>query len=371
MTNRFVTQAVLAMILLLTANGPASAATEIVYGTYSEPRATLNKDGLTPWMEDVKKRSNGSLTFNFVPGGALVGTKTTLPSIRDGLVDGGMVVALYYVSDLPVNNVVTSLSGVGGDARVDAAAAIETTLFDCAGCLEEWERWNLKYISGYSSSGYSLLCAKPAKTLDDVRGRKVRAPGSLGRMAVALGMTPLNITVTETYEGLQRGQLDCTFGPPGWLQTFGLVDVAKHVILTERGSAFGGSMLNINTDKWKSLTKDQRRALVNAAALGVTGMVYGYIDEDREALRTAQEKGVQVVQPDAPTKAALDKYAAAEPRVNVNAATERGMKNAQAITDAFLKNHARWREIVSKIGDDRHAYQAALQREIFDRYPLD
>jgi len=361
----------LAFAATLGASGAAIAQTEIVYGSYSAPAATLNSAGLTPYLEKVEELSGGGLRTQLIAGGALVGTKTTLPGIRDGIVDGGMVVALYHPTDLPINNTMTGLMAFGGDGRVDAAAAIETTLFDCPSCLREWENWNVKYIAGYSTTGYSVICTEPANSLEDLAERRIRAPGGSGRMAVALGMTPVNLTVTETYEGLQRGQVDCTFAQAGWLRSFSLADVAKHVMLTETGSALGGSLLNLRLDKWKELTEDQKRALVDAAPTGVAGFVFGYMAEDEAALEEARQRGVTAVAPPAEVMEVLRRHAEADVETVVSLSEERGVENAEEISAAFLKNHEKWQRIVAERGHTREGYEAALRDEIFSRFPID
>src|SRR3546814_11506556 len=82
-------------------------------------------------------------------------------------------------------------------------------------------------------------------SLDELKGKKIRGPGAIGRMATAVGAVPVNVTITESYEGLQRGQIDCTFGAAGWLDTYSFGDVAKYVTMISIGGAFGGPMLNI------------------------------------------------------------------------------------------------------------------------------
>jgi len=363
--------AISSMAAMLVASGAAIAQTEIVYGSYSPPSASLNSAGLVPYLEKVEELSEGTIQTQLIAGGALVGTKTTLPGIRDGIVDGGMVVALYYPTDLPVNNTITGLVALGGDGRVDAAASIETTLFDCPTCIEEWEKWNAKYISGYSTTGYSLICVEPASSLQDLAGRKVRAPGGFGRMADALNMVPVNLTITETYEGLQRGQVDCTFGPPGWLRNFSFSDVAKHVMLTQTGSTFGGSLLNLRLDKWSELTDSQKKAVIDAAPAAVAGYVLGYMAEDETALEEAKQKGVTAVEAPDDVMEMLRQHGMADVETVVKLSEERGVENAEEIAAAFVKNHEKWQKIVAERGATQDGYEAALRDEIFSRFPMD
>src|SRR3546814_18081024 len=90
---------------MFTAGGMAAAvpvhATEIIYGSSNAPTATLSKDGALPWLDEIKRLSNGEITYQFIGGGALVGTKTALTGIPDGIVDDPMNVDPSYTTKQP------------------------------------------------------------------------------------------------------------------------------------------------------------------------------------------------------------------------------------------------------------------------------
>jgi TRAP-type transport system periplasmic protein len=364
LTREMVCAAAVGLLLL---SAPARAQTEIIYGSYNPPTATNSKGGAFPWLDEVKRLSNGSITYKFVGGGALVGTKTSLAGMRDGIVDAAMIVDLYYPSELPVSNVMAGLGSLLKDARVAIAAVTEVQMLHCPDCVKELEKYNVKFLGGYSTAAYNLLCTSPASSLAELKGKKIRAPGAIGRMATAIGAVPVNITVTETYEALQRGQIDCTFGAAGWLDTYSLGDVAKHVTLIKTGGAFGGPMFNLRVDKWKALKPAERKILLDAAPIGVAGASFAYEADDDVALSKASQKGYKVVEPSADLRAALEKFADEDAAVVIKQATGRGVKNAAAIIDAYRAANKKWTEIVAKVGNDKAAYIEALRREIYSK----
>jgi len=331
--NRSATGLTAALGMLVAATGlatasPASAATEIIYGSYNPPSSTVSRFGAIPWLEEVQQKSNGSITYKFVGGGALVGTKTSLAGIRDGVVDAAMIVNLYYPTDIPVSNLLGALGSLHKDARISAAAVTEVNMLQCPECVKEMENFNIMFLGGYSTSAYNLLCSKPIVSLDDLKGKKIRAPGAMGRMASAIGAVPVNVTITETYEALQRGQVDCAFGSAGWLEVYSFGDVAKNVTMIRTGGTFGGPMLNISLDKWKALTSAERKILLDAAPVGVAGAAFGYENDDKAALAKANEKGYVVKEPAPDLTATVAAYSKADPAEVVKQATERGVKNA-------------------------------------------
>jgi TRAP-type transport system periplasmic protein len=52
---------------------------------------------------------------------------------------------------------------------------------------------------------------------------------------------------------------------------------------------------------------------------------------------------------------------------NIEVAKAAGVKNAEAILDAYLASYEKWKGIMAQIGDDRERYIEALKREIYDK----
>lgn len=360
------------LTLSLATLGTAGQATDLIYGSYLSPVHGNNKFGAQRFIEEAERVSDGELSFQFIPGGALVGAKTTLEGIRDGIVDSGIVVALYHPSDLPYNSIITNLTAFGGNTAAVAGALNETTLLDCPQCMKEWENWNVKHFGAYSTSGYKFLCAQEVKSLKDIKGWRIRAAGATGRWVSHLGATPVNIPVTDTYEALQRGQVDCTVGSLSWLRTFSLGDVAKYVYDMPSGAYFGGSIANVNTSRWKSLSDIEKQAIIAAAPKAVSGAtVMGYIGDDKEYLEKGGEAdGVTINTPSEEELALLEEYRKSEAALVIKMAQDAGLEGAEEIVNAFLTNLKKWEGIVAETGDDVIKYEEALKSEIYSKLEM-
>ena len=361
-------RAIIAAGLLCLSLPQLANAEDILYGSYVGPNHGHNVYGLKRFFDDATKQ-DPDLKFKLVPGGALVGAKTTLAGVRDGVVDGGLIVSLYHTNDLPYNAVIADMAAWTGRAAVNAGAVNETTLLDCPGCMKEWEKWNIKHLGAYASTPYAVICRVPVKSLADLKGKKIRGAGALGRWITALGGVPVNATISEVYEGLQRGQLDCTVGSPGMMKSFSFWDVAKYILDVPSGGYLGGSMINMNLDRWKGLSDAAKKAYIHAAAAGVRGStIDGYRGDDLRAEAQFKERGITMTEPTADVVAMLDKHRKAEIAVVIATAKKRGVENPEAIVNAYLKNIAKWNKIVDKIGpDDGDAFEAALRTEIYDK----
>ncbi len=347
---------------------PAAAQTEeILYGSYVGPNHGHNVYGLSRFFKEATAAAP-DLTFKLVSGGALVGAKTTLAGIRDGIVDGGLVVVIYHTDDLPYNALIGDMAAWSADAASNAGAVNETTLQGCPECMKEWESWNIKHFGAYASTPYNIICKDPVESLADLKNKKIRGAGSVGRWIEALGATPVNATISEVYEGLQRGQLDCTVGSPGMMKSFSFWDVAKNILEVPSGAYMGGSMINMNMDRWNSLSDEQKAAYIHAAPGGVRGSTMdGYQGDDQRAAAEFAARGVTVREPKKDVTSLLESYRDAELQIVLETARSRGVKDPEKIAETFLRNMEKWQAISAEIGNDGDAFEQKLREEIYDK----
>jgi len=103
---------------------------------------------------------------------------------------------------------------------------------------DELQAQNLRVIKWTVPSPYKLLCNKAINTSADLKGLKVRAVGGayVPIWMEAYGMVPTRVQATEIREGLQRGTLDCNFGPIEWTPFSDLQKVAPYLSDLNTGS---------------------------------------------------------------------------------------------------------------------------------------
>lgn len=348
------------------AHQPATAKS-LVYNTYIPAGHTINTAGVLPYFEKVKEQTDGSITFDFFAGGALASGKTTLNGIRTGALDSGALVDLYTPGDLPISTMLSDLFLFGEDARVMAAAMNETMLLDCEECLQDYVGDKVLPLGFISTSPYLLQCKSPVTAAEDLAGKRVRATAAMGVLAANLGGTAVNVTSSEVYEAMQRGNVDCFMGSGAWLENYALWEVTTHVTELPLGTYHGSLPININTDTWESLAENERQALLDHAAFAVRGVMEGYLQDEAEVKAESQKRGVTWVDPEDSLRDAIAEARTKEAARVAEVAAGRGVENASEIIEVFLDNVEKWTGIMAEIGDDYDAYEAALKREIFDK----
>lgn len=359
----------LAGVLGVLAATPA-AAIELIYGTGSGAKSKINIDAVVPFIEATTKASGGSITWKYLPGNQIVSVRSALKGLRDGLIDAGMVIPVFARKDMIQNNVIYDTIHIGHDDPIaSAGAAHETIMLDCPSCVAEYKKKNAFLLSSFAGSPSVLVCRKPVKTVADVKGLKIRGGGATHRLVKALGGIPISIPPQELALALERGGLDCAVMALNWMVSFGIQDIAKHVLDYPMGSSRGLGLIAMRRDTWKKLTPAQRKVLWDHAPLAsARAVALSYIGLDKRYRKTAGAKGVTFYKGGSDFKQVIDKLIAGEEAAIAKAIKRQGAKNPERIVATFKKNLAKWRKFSrEEIKDDVDAYARVLKREVYDR----
>lgn len=355
-------------LALAAVSAPAAGAAEISYAHYISSVHVVNTKGITPYSERVTEKTGGELTFETFWGGAMGGPKELLGAIETGVIDSGGVVDVYLKTALPYSNLLSSLFVVADDVKVYGAAINEFQLLHCPGCLKDYENNEVVPLAWYPTSPYLLMCTSDVRTLDDLAGKKVRATSRMGVLMQNMGATPVSITSAEMYEAMQRGQADCSVGAAAWLTGYNIKDFVKTIIQDPLGAYIGSGLMNMNAYTWEDLTEAQRQALIDELPELVADTTWAYLEEADAATKlTVEENGAQYVAAADDFRDKLLELREAEWDAAIAQGEADGVEDARAVVDSFRQTVEKWRGIVAETGDDKAAYAAALDAEIFSK----
>ena len=329
----------------------------------------LTKYGYLDWAEDLTERSGGELEPRVFTGTALLDPASHLSGVRDGIVQVAYHAGTFTPSDLPVDNVLAQLAFSYSDYFLDAFAFTDMNMTDPA-TLEEWSRNGVVFGGGYATVPYVLMCNTPVETLEDIRGKKVRMPGSAhSNWATSVGAVPVNIASSEMYSGLEKGILDCAANGINELKTRSLWEVAHEVTMTRLGVYYAGYQYGFNKDFWADLNEDQRRMMLDSIADAMARTAIGYVAEADAVAAEAESQGVTIRQPadelaqsisDYASKARADAIALGETQFN--------LEESEAIVVRFEEKIEKWRGLLDGVDrTDEAAVAGLLKRELFDK----
>lgn len=376
--NIHVMKIAIALAITVALSGPVLAQKKIVYATTTSSIHPVSTHGLEPYFKKIEQDTGGSLKFEIFAGGALASGKTSLKALGSGTVDMSLLADIYNPTDLPVSTSISDLAVLGKDARVMTGAVNQMLAVDSPALQDDYRKSNIIAFASYSLTPYYFMCNNAEiKSPADMKGKKIRATGSMGQLVVALGGTPVNITSAEIYEAMQRGQANCAMGPIPWLKTYTLAEVANVVTDESMGTYHGTNIINMNIDKWKSLSDKERSAMLKYLPSVVRSMAEAYEEDDISVRKDSLAKGTKFIKPDPSLEAAVDKFRENEIKRVADVAKRRGVKDPEALSKQFQAAVAKWTKIVADIGsgvwnkEQWDKYEAAIKSEIYDKAKFD
>ena len=136
---------------------------------------------------------------------------------------------------------------------------------------------------------------KELKTVEDMKGLKMRIGGSAGVVLQKLGLVPQQLAGGDIYPALEKGTIDAAeWVGPYDDEKLGLYKIAKYYYYP--GWWEGGPELDlfVNTKAWSELPKDYQSILEAACAEANVDMVAKYDSVNPGALRRLVAAGVQL-----------------------------------------------------------------------------
>lgn len=254
----------------------------------------------------VQEATGGETKFEFFWGGSLGGGNEILHLIRDGAIQMGATVPGYYGSAMPVTGLINSLPFLSNDGSIARDVQDALSRSD-PHFISEYRTMGVFPILQHALTPSHLMCTKPVRKIEDLSGLKIRTYGHYLPMAVnALGSTPVNMALTDVYEGLQRGVVDCVTINYAAAKAFKFHEVAKYWSTLNLGAISGPvlytSFKNYKEGGWSSEFVAQ---VDDAASKAVAKERAGILEEDSKALAAVAALGVELIE--FPDQARVDK----------------------------------------------------------------
>lgn len=342
-------------------------AMDFIANTFYDGQHPHAKWGYTDWAEIVSELSGGDLTAQVFTGTVLLAPRAGLQGIRDNVVQVGHHAAIYTPSELPVANAVQEL-GFNYSDPVTAIFAVADFSMHNEAQLAEWAEQGVVYLGAYATPPYILMCREPVRTLDELKGKRIRTAGSaVSAWVEQAGGIPVNVPSSEMYTGLERGSLDCATNAANDLVDRSLMEVAGHTTLLPTGMYWSGPNWGFNPDFWAGLTAAQRSVFLEASARSMARMILAYTAQADAALEAARAQGGAVYEPEADLLGSVEAFRAEALERIVETATQTyGLSDPEPIIADFQATMAKWDSLLAGIDrTDEDALTALALSEIF------
>jgi TRAP-type C4-dicarboxylate transport system substrate-binding protein len=265
----------------------AQAQVVLKYSSWLPPNHWLNTNGMLPWIAEVEKATQGRVKIEMLPK-----TVGTAPSqfdvVRDGLADVSLIVTGYTPGRFELAEM-GELPFLGEDPTIMSPTfdRIYRKHFASAGEFKGVEVLSIFTIA----PGHIFTAKRQIRTLDDMKGLKLRSASATGTRALTLlGAVPILKSSTEAFEMLSTGQIDGSLMLQETVKSTNSVGLLHYGLLVP-GGLFNSSLAVIaNSDKWKQIPAADQRLVMQVSAEHLAANIgKAYADADQAAVDAMKE----------------------------------------------------------------------------------
>lgn len=292
-------------------------------------------------VDQIRKLSNGSIDIKFFEPGALVPPGQAFDSVSSGALDAAWATPGFWTGKdiaFAVFSTVPFGPGLGEYLAWMKHGGGEKLMQDL------YAKYNIHAVMCHlippEASGWFR---KEIKTLEDLKGLKMRFFGLGANVMQKLGVSTQLLQAGEIFQALQLGTIDATeFSMPVMDLSLGFYQVAKYYYFPGWHQQATVGDLIINKARWDSLSAQQKLAIEAACDRTVLrGMSLGESLQPA-ALREIQAKGVNLMTWSPEFLAAFEK--AWKETAQEQAAASPEFKKGWESLNQFRETYAVWRE---------------------------
>jgi TRAP-type transport system periplasmic protein len=234
----------------------AAQAVDLRFGFPAPPQSLVNQWGITPWVEDIKKDSNGALDIKVIPGPTL----GTFGNIYDRTANGVADISFGIFSPLSARFPKTEVATVPFVAETPKEAALGLwRLYEQGLIADEFKDVKVLGLFAFGTPAFHMK-DKEITRIDQIRGMKISAASRMESDVLALfGAAPQSAEPTEVYQGISRGLYEGILIPWSAFLTFKLAEVSKYHLDLPLGAS--GAFVAMNKNAYAKLPAAERAVL--------------------------------------------------------------------------------------------------------------
>jgi TRAP-type mannitol/chloroaromatic compound transport system substrate-binding protein len=241
----------------------------------------------------VSEATDGKFTVQPFAAGEIVGTPQAIDAVSNNTVEMAHTASYYYVGKDPTYGILTA-APFGLNTRQQNSWFYHNGGNELAN--EFYGKSGLYALPG-GNTGTQMggWFRKEIKTVDDLKGLKMRIAGIAGQVVQKLGVIPQQIPGGDIYPALERGTIDATeWVGPYDDEKLGFNKVAPFYYYP--GWWEGGATIHFwfNKEKWNSLPKNYKAIAEAACAYANIDMTAKYDSKNPGALRRLVGAGAQL-----------------------------------------------------------------------------
>jgi TRAP-type C4-dicarboxylate transport system substrate-binding protein len=286
------TVASLSLVFLLSTRA-TSQAVDLIISHGFPARHVQHRLMLEPLKKELEEKSKGRIKIAIHPGGALAPAPAHYENVVAGAFDIGWTLQGYTPGRFPLSGVV-EMPFLWSSAQ--EATRVFWQMFEELPAVQNEYR-DVKVLGMWTHDlGQLYTASKPVRTLADLRGLKIRAPGPVQvSMLRALGAVPVTMPAGEIYDALERGVVDGLVTGLSAIKGYRLEQLVKHATLANFYVA--AMVVAMNQQSYKKLSAEDRGLLdsLTGSRMAMLG-AKNYDDEADDGMEALKKAKANIYQ---------------------------------------------------------------------------
>ncbi len=219
----------------------------------------IQVNALEPYAAAVNEATNGTVTIEFQPGGALAAAPATFENTVAGGQDMGWALQGYHAGVFPVTEIV--------EQPFQFTSAVQATqtlwdLYDQFPALQD-EYSDVQLLGLWTHDiGDIWTSDTQVQTIEDMEGLTLRFPtGMMSQTMEAMGASTVGMPAPEIFDSLSTGVIDGLSIAVSGLESFQLYPELQYG--TQCNCYVAAQYLVMNLDTWNSLTPDAQQVMLD------------------------------------------------------------------------------------------------------------
>jgi len=215
------------------------------------------------FCDDVKKASDGRLQITLYGAGQIMPVLQTWEACSRGVMDIVWSFGAYWTGKTKMAAISVGLPFTTTTMQEHAALLYEEGLEELI--RKDYATQGI-YLLRTFPIHHSVMCTKfPVASVDDLKGKKVRAGGMQAETVNAIGMASAFFPVPEVYGALDTGVVDAVImGGIAASRQFSFFEVTKYIVQPPIDVACEEILINLK--RWNNLPEDLKAILQACAA---------------------------------------------------------------------------------------------------------
>jgi TRAP-type C4-dicarboxylate transport system substrate-binding protein len=286
----FLAFACIGLALIVTGVTTAEAKTmKLTYSCFFPPTHIQSKLA-EAWSKEVEKRTNGRIKVEYYPGQTLTKAAQCYDGTVEGISDLGFSVLAYTRGRFPVMSAVDlPLGYTSGKVATEVINSVYKKFMP-----KELLDTEVMYLHAHGP-GLVHTKGKAVRTLEDMKGLKLRGHGTSALVVKALGGTPVPMPMPETYQSIQKGVVSGSVYPFEANKGWKLGEVTDYATCAFSAAYTTSFFVVMNKDKWNKISKKDQKIIEQINEEWIVKHGEAWDSSDMEGIKYFLNQGGQII----------------------------------------------------------------------------